>query len=160
MLSSVMVACNNNSKVVYIDVNLLYESFEYKKELSAEYNKVKSVRDRVKDSLENELSQLSYEFEGMKSIPEDKKKIFDSKREYFLQVNQQFDEDNENLRLTYDSKIIKQLNSYIKEFGDKNSYDLILGADNKGTVLYGKKDLDKTKDLLEYVNNRYKGEKK
>lgn len=155
-----LTACQNGMKVVYVDINQLYESFEYKKELSKEYNKVKGARDRVIDSLENELGQISYELQGMNTIPADRRAAFDKKKEYFMQLNQQLEEDNENLRVTYDNKIIKQLNAYLKEFGEKNAYDVILGADSKGTVLYARKDLDKTKEVLEYINNRYKGEKK
>ena len=49
------------------------------------------------------------------------------------------------------------MSQYIVEFGKQNDYDLILGADGNGTVMYAKEMLDISKNVTVYINNKYKG---
>lgn len=150
-------SCGNDSKICYVDINKLYESFEYKKELTLEYNKIKTTRQRICDSLDYELNTIANDIEKRELLNAESENEFSIKRKKLYQLSKQFEEDNKILLETYDAKIIKQLNSYIKEFGKKNSYQLLLGADMKGSILYGDAKIDETDKLINYVNERYKG---
>ena len=48
-----------------------------------------------------------------------------------------------------------RLNTLLNEYGAKNDYQLVIGANGMGTVLYNEKDIDKTEELIKFVNERY-----
>ena len=50
-----------------------------------------------------------------------------------------------------------QLNQYVKEFGEKNSYDIIHGANGNGSLMYAKDILNLTEEVKAFINNKYKG---
>lgn len=151
-------ACNDD-KVGYIDVNKLYESFEYKKILTEDFNRIKSARKRIVDSLDFELNKLLNEMEKSSQVNKESEQIFEKKQKDLYQIEKQYDEDNQVLINSYNEKIIKQLNAYIKEYGQNESYKLILGADNKGGLLYADEKLNVTEKVIIYVNERYRGGK-
>ena len=127
--------------------------------MSADYNKIKMARQRILDSLEMELNMLASKLEMNKSMNFETQTFFENKKKALYQLNQQYNEDNDNLLETYNKQILTHLNSYIKDYGKKNSSLLIVGADNKGSILYGDESIDITEDLIAYVNERFKGEK-
>lgn len=151
-------SCRGKDKLGYVDINKLYESFEYKKELAIEFNKIKMARQRICDSLEYELNIIANDLEKKKLLNSVTENEFSIKRKNLFQLNKQYEEENRTLSETYDAKIIKQLNAYIKEYGKNNGYQLLLGADLKGNILYGDPKMDETDKLITFVNERYKGE--
>ena len=151
-------SCGGRDKLGYVDINKLYESFEYKKELAIEFNKIKMARQRICDSLEYELNLMANDLEEKKLLNSSTENEFTIKRKNLFQLSKQYEEDNNTLSETYDAKIIKQLNAYIKEYGKNNGYQLLLGADLKGNILYGDPKMDETDKLITFVNERYKGE--
>ena len=44
----------------------------------------------------------------------------------------------------------------MKEFAEKNSYNLILAKEKMGSVLYGAESMDVTMELIEYMNSQEK----
>ncbi len=55
------------------------------------------------------------------------------------------------------NKVWKRLNVYIKEYGEVNGYDIIMGTQGSGNVMYAKDVIDITNEILNYSNNRYEG---
>ncbi len=149
----------NSEKIGYVDLNKLFEEFRYKKSLTKEYNKVKAVRKRVVDSLEFELNQMANAIEQKKNFNATIEMEFELKKKNYLQIGRQFEDDNQILLESYNSKIITQLNSYLKEYGRDNHFKILIGADNKGNVLYGDESIDETSKALGYINERFEGEK-
>jgi outer membrane protein len=49
-----------------------------------------------------------------------------------------------------------KINSFIEEYGKKNEYRLILGANGTGNVMYGTEGDDITDIILTELNTRYK----
>lgn len=52
--------------------------------------------------------------------------------------------------------VLNQINSKIEEYGKENGYDIILGAEGTGNVLYGAAGLDITAEILELLNQEYR----
>ena len=48
-----------------------------------------------------------------------------------------------------------RLNSLLTEYGEKYGYTLVIGANGMGTVLYNQKSIDKTEELIKFVNQKY-----
>ena len=150
----------NSERIGYVDVNKLYEGFKYKKNLTEEFNKIKTARKRILDSLELELNQYATRIEQQNKFNASIENEFEVKKKYFYQLSKQLEEDNQVLIDSYNTKIIAQLNSYLKDFGKKNNYKILLGADNKGNILYGDENSDDTEKALSYINERFEGEAK
>lgn len=50
-----------------------------------------------------------------------------------------------------------QIDEYVKQFAEKNGYDIILSVNESGTLVYASEGDDITYDLLKYLNSVYKG---
>lgn len=146
----------NEKKIAYVNTLELYDGFEMKKELEQTFVKVQGGRKQQLDSLELELRLLNAQIESSKSNT-NVVNIFEIKRDSYLQKKQQFEEDNGLMQEQYNKNIRKQLNQYVADYGKKNNYNYLLGADGSGTLMYGKETADITKEVLDYINNKYRG---
>lgn len=53
--------------------------------------------------------------------------------------------------------VLSQINSFLKTYGAKHNYQLILGSDMEGNILYGEDQVDITDELIEALNQDYHG---
>jgi outer membrane protein len=152
-------------KIAYVDLAKIYNEFELKKQLETQLNVVQQVRQKTLDSLELGLKIIS---RNLQNIDPDKNKEelqikaneFDTRKQDYLYKQQNFSADNSTLSQQYDQQIWKQLNQYVKDYGDAHGYTYILGGDGSGNVMYSSKGLDITEELITYTNERFKGETK
>ncbi len=146
-----------SAKTGWIDLPAVYKDFNYKKEMEAKLIKTEEARKHVLDSMEFELRVLSEEInaEGQK----DKKKIevYRYKGEDYMNKKKLFEEDNYVNKTKAEEQILNQLNQYVRDYGVKNGYSFIYGADGTGTIMYGDKATDITEQVKVYVNEKYKG---
>jgi len=85
---------------------------------------------------------------------------FEIKKQEYLMKQKSFEEDNQLLTQNYDGQIWKQINQYVKDYGKGKEYELIIGSAGNGSVMYSLDKLNITKEVLEYINSSYRGEKK
>jgi Skp family chaperone for outer membrane proteins len=57
----------------------------------------------------------------------------------------------------YTSDIWKVINESVNEFGEKEGYDLIFGAVGSGSLMYADRSQDVTDEVIQFINERYKG---
>lgn len=143
-------------KIAYVDIPKVFNGFEMKKELQGKYKQVELSRKRILDSLSFSLQMLAKKMESSKN---DKDLIaeFDFKREDFFKTKNRLEEDNAALSAQYDKQILEQMSQYILDYGKNNKYDLILGADGNGTLMYANEKINISEEVTIYINNRYKG---
>ncbi len=58
---------------------------------------------------------------------------------------------------TLTSGVLKQINSFLKEYGALNDYDIIFGTTLDGSLLYGAEAIDITAEVLAVLNSNYEG---
>ena len=56
--------------------------------------------------------------------------------------------------------LVKQVKAFVKDYGKKNGYTFILGANEAGSVMYGADDKDITEDVIKALNGDTKEESK
>jgi outer membrane protein len=144
------------SKVGYVDIPKVFNGFEMKKEFQEKYKKTAVLRKRVIDSLSLDLQLLA------KRVQANKKDLdlvneFDMKREEFFKRKNNSDQDNAALSNQYDKQILEQMSQYILDFGKKYKYDIIMGADGNGTLMYANDRFNISEEVTNYINDRYKG---
>src|SRR5579863_8162805 len=144
----------------YIVLKKVFDEFEMSKQYKQKLEAVTIARKNIMDSLELNLNAESRALQADKSKPKDKISQFEFDRQYYLEKRKQFKEDNDALTQQYDAEVIKQMNQYVKDYGEKMGYDLILGAEGNGALMYGSEQLNITDQVIKYVNERYKGASK
>ena len=144
-------------KVGYILIKELYTGFEMKKEMEKKYLAVKQQRDKSLDSAKFEINKLLRKIEAEKGKNKTEQEEFEKKREAFLQMKNYFEEENMKLSRSFDEQIITQLNQYVKDYGVQEHYDLLFGNDGNGSLMYATEDLNKTEEVLKFINQKYSG---
>ncbi len=146
-------------QVGYIYIKDVYEGFEMKKQMEQKYLKTKKSRDNILDSLKFELNLLLKQIDSEKEKNPETIQKFEKKRDFFLQKKTSFEEENAALTQQYDQEILTQLNQYVKDYGMQNNFSLLFGSDGNGSLMYGTEELNKTKEVLMFVNDKYNGVK-
>jgi outer membrane protein len=143
-------------RVAYIDIPQVFNGFEMKKELQVKYKKTEELRKRVLDSLGFDLQILSKKLQsdqGNKELINE----FDLRRENYLKKKSMIQQDNAALSAQYDKQILEQMSQYVYDYGKEHNYDMILGSDGNGMLMFAKDKFNISKEIEVYINNKYKG---
>ncbi len=149
----------NSAKTAYVLIQEVFNVFDLKKDYERKLTATKNSRQIIVDSLELELKVLGKKIESENAKNKDDMNVFSVKRDNYFQKKKMFEEDNELQTKKYDQEIITQLNQYIKDYGKDNGYTYIYGNDGNGSLVYARETKNITKELSEYVNEKYRGVK-
>jgi outer membrane protein len=147
-------------KTAFVNTNELYSDFQLKKELEKKYSAAENARKAILDSLHNDLQLLSNQTRNSKSIDRKLEERYNSSQETFYAVQTRFEDENELLRDKYTEEIWNRINIYVKEYGERNGYTYIYGANGEGNLMYASNAEDITAEVKEYINKRYNGDLK
>lgn len=145
------------NKVGYIELATVFNDFEMTKEYKKKLDVVVNARKTITDSLELNLKAQSRALSGGGKVSNAAAEDFQYNREVYIEKAKQYQEDNMALKQQYDTEINKQLNQYIKEYGDKHHYRYIYGAEGSGVLMYAIEGDNISKEVTHYINERYKG---
>lgn len=155
-----MSSCSGNSKLGWVNINEIYTEFVFKKELEKKLLETKQARKGILDSLELELKILSKEIQSENGKSKERIALFEVKRENYLNKKQQLEDDNSVMEGQYNEQILNQLNQYLKDYGKENKFRYIFGTSGSGSLMYAEEADDITKDVIVYINEKYKGKTK
>lgn len=146
----------HENKIAYVEINSLYDSFAFKKEMENKLVNIKRTRKNILDSMQLQLRVLASSLDPKK---EKDKLLFEATRENYFKREKAFTEDNNALTGEYSASVLKQINQYIQEYGKQHGYTYILGADGNGSIMFADDEKNITEEVLTYLNDRYKGKK-
>lgn len=144
-------------KTAFVDINYIYNEFEYKKEMEKKLFTIQEQRQFFLDSLKMQLSGIAEQVKKDKNNTLLKEK-FELKKENYLLNEGRFNDEYKRLQNEYTSQIIQQINQYIKDYGEKYNYTYIFGANSNGTLMFAKQNENISEKVLVYINERYLGE--
>lgn len=150
---------NTRSSLGYIDLKRVIEGFNLKKELQRKYSGLLESKKKYIDSLGLQLQNMEVELSSSAKVDTNKTNNFLLKRKHYFDIVKSYDEEYKSTNATFDQQVNSQLNQYIKEYGEEKGYDLIFGSMGDGHLMHGKKDLDLTDQVIEYINVKYSGVK-
>jgi outer membrane protein len=137
----------NSEKIVYVDNEKLFNSFQMTKDLrnhgEIEFNSRKKEVDSLYLKIQENLNETE---------KESLMKLFISKRDELDQFNQTF-------ALGETEKIWNRINSYVKLYSLEKECKIVIGSNSNREVLYANKDIDVTTELINYINKKYEGVK-
>jgi outer membrane protein len=140
--TSLVSSLCNQQKVVYVDLYKLLNSYEFKKQQEQQQQAQLVV-------FKNAMDSLKKEFFTATAAPV-KEKLAGTIQQVEYNMNAYLEQSNEKIN----KAVWDKLNPIVDEFGKKQNYELIMGANGMGTILYGKEKVDITNDLIRFVNEK------
>lgn len=147
----------NQRKIGYIDVKKVFDDFDLKKEMQKKYFDQMANKKKTIDDMGFELQKMGGELEVSEKPEQKKLDEFLLKRKQYMELVKIYDEEDKKVNSEYDAQIIKQMNEYIKKYGDEKGYDLILGSMGNGNIMQAQDGLDLTTEVTTYINHQYAG---
>jgi outer membrane protein len=137
-------------KIVVVDVVKVFNGFEMKKELESRVDVELNEYSAGIDSLNALLDQ------AIKNKDVTRGEIIEQMLyQQKMQAQQAYEVSNKNIN----EQVWKRLNPLIDEFSKKNNYRIVLGANGMGSILYNDEAVDRTQELLQFVNSKYQNGK-
>ena len=146
----------DKTKIAYVDIVLLFEKFDLKKELENEYDAIIMLREKEKDSLNSLILILQQEIIEQGELTKKEEKEFWHRM--IIEANNKIAEINkvnEVLTEEYESKIWKHLNAYTQDYASQKKYDIVFGTIGNGSIMAAENKLDITEELILFANKRY-----
>lgn len=131
-------------KIVFMDSFRVFEEFDMKKD----YDK------KIEEELGMEKNQLIQMENQLKMETDPKKRAF--LLQEFEQYRQVFDQKFNEISGKYTNEVNAKLNTYVKAYGIEKKYDMVLGTDGQGNVMFVDTNSNVTVDLIKYINKEYK----
>jgi outer membrane protein len=152
----------SENHIYYVRNQYLVENFQGMKDAEIDFNERFKREKNFLDSL-----QLMYKTMGMTynspGLEAEQKKNLEKNLSMLQNQLTQYSQYYKNITDEADKKmtdqVLNQVNAYVKEYGEKKGCDIIIGTTTSGNILYGKKELDITDDLLKEIDEMYKGKK-
>jgi len=145
-------------KIAYIDSNKVFNGYKGIELAKAQFQKKENLSKQRMDTLVGRIKMDLMNMEKFRSDPSKYKRYVDSaeydKRQYrdYGQATQQSLKEEEG-KLTQNA--IEKLNAFLKEYGKRKNYDLILIANSTGTIAYAQDKYDITDEVLKEINKQY-----
>lgn len=141
---------SEKNPVVYVDNVKLFNGFNMAKDLSASHTKKMNKQRKRVDSIYQEFQKYAQakdekQVEQTRHVLQNEDKLLTDMQEYFKnEVSQQ---------------VWQRINTSLKKYGEKQGYELVLGANGNGSVMYANQaTVDITDSFLAYANAEYEGE--
>lgn len=157
-LNLYVLSLKNN--IAYIDLNVLL-------------NEYKGMTD-VNEVIEKRTLQWEAEIDSIIKVWENQLKLYEKERSNMTKKERKINEEllkNKQTQIQnykesitqkastekqqLQQKMFDEINHFIKEFGELKGYDIILGANGTGNILYGAENKDITKEVIEELNSIY-----
>lgn len=151
IIATALYSFKSAKKIAYLDTGEVFKNFAMTKKMDEEVKAVEAAKKKMMDSLITQLKQVQ---SGVLKVSDNELEMM---KAGYLEKRSQLASDLNKVRESAMEKIWKQINQYVSEYGKENHYDVILGANGQGSLMYASEGADMTKEILRYVNEKYEG---
>ncbi len=142
-------------KIGYLDLNYILNKSKIGQRYSSQLKpKLKKAEQQLK-TIEAKLRKLEKELNSSLLSDEIKKKKF-VEYQNLLQKRQSIYINFQREKAKVEKELLKKIGKVIKEYAEKNKYDLILTGSFQNGILYIGDKINITKDILNYVDKKLK----
>lgn len=160
LLTAVFILFAYQKKIAFVDNSIIMDNYKgtiavhdkMKENLSGAEEKADVLKKEI-DDLKSKLIEQSDRLNNQE-IAQFKKAINEKETEYnnfISEINNQLSA----LEKEAMNPIIKEINEKINKFGHNHNYDIIFGAASYGNIVYSKKVLNITPQVIKYLNDEY-----
>lgn len=150
-------------KIAYVRALDMFERYEAMKEASAVYKTKHERWTQLTDSLRNrldfQLNLYNNQKAAMSETEQQKQEAYlASLQNDYLQQAKQLEEKalQEDQRMT--ASVLERINQFVDQYGKEHGYTLIFATTAEGEMIYGDSSIDITDEIVDALNNAYKGE--
>ncbi len=156
LVGSFMVSCIQ-TKIGYIDVEEVMKEYSATSEMEAKFKLEQEEMAKTLDSLAKPFQIKVQEFnQKAEKMPEAKrqKKLAELQQEQqMLQARQQQAQQVLQQRSAEEiEKITKKVDSVVEAYAIANKFQMVLGTQGKGTVMYGVDQIDLSETIIDILN--------
>ncbi len=142
-------------KIGYLDLNYILNKSKIGQRYSSQLKpKLKKAEQQLK-TVEAKLKKLEKELNSSLLSDEVKKEKF-VEYQKLLQKRQLIYINFQREKAKVEKELLKKIGKVIKEYAEKNKYDLILTGNFQNGILYIGDKVNITKDILNYINKKLK----
>ncbi len=152
----------SNSKIGYVDSTKLVSSYQGMIDARGEYKQKSTIWQSNIDTLAVDVKKTIQEFEQQQGgMSEREKKVtlelIRTKRNQLGDYQKALSEkaNQEDAHMT--TKVLSEINAYIKKYGDQHGYKIIFVATQYGNIAYADEGIEITDIILEGLNKKYNG---
>ncbi|MBJ7879662.1 OmpH family outer membrane protein [Gelidibacter salicanalis] len=158
LLTLVMLSsCQEQTKIGFVDNSKLINDYQKKKDIEAKFQVEIDAFNKKVDSIGQSFQAQAAEMQASDPNMAQKgsQEKYQALAQQYQRFQQQFQMEEQQIQTKSQSQIdtlIKQVRTFVKNFGEKNDYSYILGSNEAGSVMYGDESKDLTKEILEALN--------
>ena len=150
-------SCQKQDKIAFVDNAKVVKEFNKKKNFEAKFQTKIDAFNKKADSLDKAIQMEAQAFQTRAQKMNQSK----AEQEYQALVQKKQMQDyqlgNEEKLLKAEGQkeidtLVKQVKAFVKDYGKKNGYTFILGANEAGSVMYGAEDKDITDAVIKALN--------
>lgn len=148
LCTAVWYFLGRSQKIAYIDNQKVFNGYKMSSVYLRELELEKKALIVGIDSLQREYNVISHLAES------------DYKKTEMYRISMALEGEKERadhrlneLTRKYDEQVWNSINEKLMKFGNEKEYDLILGANGTGTLLYARNYADITQEVIDYLNH-------
>ena len=147
-------------KMAYVNSYQVLEEYEGMKETQALYQQKLRNWHKKADSLRKEIDS-GVKIYNSEKLDEAKKADLQNTLQHlkgeYAGLEKTIAQYTETEVQILSNSVLDQINTFINKYGKEKGYDIILGLNETGTVIYGKETLNITEEVIKQLNNEYLG---
>ncbi len=156
-----MASCQKEMKTGFIDNSELIKEYQKRKDVEATFKtkieKFDKKIDSIGKSFQAKAAMLQQNDPKLaKKESQEQYQALTQQYQMFQQQTQMEEQAIQKESQTEIDTLIKEVRTFVKDYGKKNGYTFILGSNEAGSVMYGEESKDLTKIILEELNKTYK----
>jgi outer membrane protein len=153
----ILSSCQQN-KIGVVDLDKVFNEFEYKKVMEEKYKKSDLQRKRILDSIEIQIVTIERNYKiNNQNISVTAGQELQTMRNELENKRLEFNEDSKFQMNEYNKLIIERMTDYIKQYGEQHQYDYIGAKTAENSVLFYSKKIDVTNEITAFINNKFIG---
>jgi outer membrane protein len=160
LLAFLYFQLTTENRIAYVDSNKLVNGYHGMAQARKEYQAKVAVWKANIDTLakETQAEITSYQKENTRMTAREKemaKKLIQTKQQQLADYQKAASERAGQADAEATKKVVDEINAYIKDYGQKNDYTIILAATEYGNIAFAKEYLDLTEEILTKLNERF-----
>lgn len=160
LIGASLASCQQD-KIAFVDSTKLINEYQEKIDVEAKFKTEADKFQKRADSLSKAFQGEAMEFENKsktlsQTAAQEQYNSLMQKRQTMGQQLQAEELQIQQAGQTEMDSLVSKIRDFVKEYGQKNQYTYILGANEAGSVLYGDESKDITEEVLIELNDTYK----
>jgi len=158
-----ITSCQEEQKIAFVDNTKVVNEYQKKKDFEEKFKAKIETFNKKADSLQQAIQVEAQLFQsraakmGQSKAEEEYQALLQKKQMQDYQLN------NEEKQLQAEGQkeidtLVKQVKTFIKDYGKSKGFTFILGANEAGSVLYGSENKDITEEVIKALNQEKESE--